>query len=109
MDAGWAIIIPQKLKTSGKREREGMTVVRGINRRVVEVRHLDSDRFEAAIFFVRAECAGDSPRALKKRAEGCLQREFGMTAYRRVRRAALTLLGFAFSALAGAVVTLLVR
>ncbi len=84
-------------------------MIKGINQRVIEVRRLDSDRFERAIFFVRGECAEDSVQALKKRAEGCLRGEFGMTAYRRARRTALTLLGFALSALAGAVTMLLVR
>lgn len=85
-----------------------MAAVKGINGRIVEVRRLDSDRFERAIFFVREEYAGESAGLLKRRAGGFLGRAFGITVGKRFRRAALTLLGFAMSALAGAVLTLLV-
>ena len=50
-----------------------MAAVRGINGRIVEVRRLDSDRFERAIFFVREEYAGESAGSLKRRAGGCLE------------------------------------
>ena len=85
-----------------------MAAVRGINGRIVEVRRLDSDRFEKAIFFVREEYAGESAGSLKRRAGGCLERKFGITVGKRFRRAALTLLGFAMSELAGAAFALLV-
>lgn len=84
-------------------------MIKGINKRIIEVRSLKSDRFERAIFFVRDEYSEDEPSALKKRAERFLLTEFGIAASHRTFRIAALLLGFILSALSGAAITMLIR
>lgn len=84
-------------------------MVKGINKRIIEVRSLKSDRFERAIFFVRDEYSEDKPSALKKRAKLFLLNEFGISVSHRIFHFALLLLGFLLSAISGAAITMLIH
>jgi len=84
-------------------------LVKGINKKIVEVRALDSDRFERAIFFVRDSYAEESGRSLSSAANQCLNDEFRIPAARKLRCKPITAVYCLLSAAVGSLITLLVK
>ena len=83
--------------------------MKGINKRIVEVRSLDSNRFERAIFFVRDRYAEESAKTLSDAAKQCLADEFRISGGRCFRRKFITALSCLLSAAAGSLFMLLIR
>ncbi len=89
-------------------------MVKGVTRRIVEIRETGSGYFERAIFFVRTEHRGTSENALSDEARRIIDRFAGDMALegcggrrRKLTRIALICLSLLLAAAVGAVAALL--
>lgn len=84
-------------------------MIRGVNRRIIEIKRMDSEYFEGAIFFVKDSKAQESTKKLEKQAELVLhnfcaikykKKSIPPIAYRAARAVSLASAGIAFVMLA---------
>ncbi|MBE6883368.1 MAG: hypothetical protein E7487_02055 [Ruminococcaceae bacterium] len=84
-------------------------MVKGVNKKIIEVRSLESDRFERAIFFLRDTCAEDTAKSIRRSAKLCLKEEFGISAGSRLWKRLQLFFYCLLSALSGMIFTLLLK